>query len=54
MSGLSEKQRKLIELRLVKGMAYSEISQITGISELSLRVMLSTTRKQLKNKLGRK
>lgn len=54
MSGLSEKQRKLIKLRLVKGMAYNEISQITGISELSLRVMLSTTRKQLKNKLGRK
>lgn len=51
MSGLSEKQKKLIELRIVKGMSYREISQIIGISELSLRVLLSTTRKQLKKKM---
>lgn len=50
MSGLNRGQKRLLRLRLIAGLGYSEISRITGISEPSLRVTFSMTRKQLKHK----
>ena len=48
---LPEKQRIVMKLRVFEDMEYSEISKLTGLSELNLRVLLSTARKTLKNKL---
>lgn len=47
--GLPEGERKVFMLRAVEGRSYEEISKITGMSGLTLRVLLSRARKKLKN-----
>ena len=41
-------QRRILEMRTMQGLSYEEISQITGMSPLTLRVLLSRARNTLK------
>lgn len=45
---LPESQRKVLEMRTLQGLSYDEISKLTGMSQLTLRVLLSRARKTLK------
>ena len=48
---LPEKQRKVLELKLLRGMSNEQISQETGMSNLAVRVMISRARAKLKEAL---
>ena len=48
ISRLPESQRKLLILRVIQGLSYEEISKITGLSPLNIRVQVSLARKKLK------
>ena len=48
ISRLPESQRKLLTLRVIQGLSYEEISKITGLSPLNIRVQVSLARKKLK------
>ena len=48
ISALPEGQRKVLLMHTVHGLSYEEISQITGMNNLTLRVLLSQARKKLK------
>lgn len=50
---LPEKQRKVVEMRVLKGLSYEDISGKTGLSQLNLRVLLSLARKSLRSKIGK-
>lgn len=41
-------QRKLLTLRLLHGLSYEQIQQVTGLSGLNIRVQVSLARKKLK------
>ena len=45
---LPEKERKILHMRIFEALDYREISRRTGISALSLRVMVSNARRRLK------
>lgn len=45
---LPRTQRQVLEMRTMQGLSYEEISRETGISQLSLRVLLSKARKTLR------
>lgn len=45
---LPESQRKVLEMRILQDLSYEEISQKTGMSQLTLRVLLSRARKTLR------
>lgn len=44
-------QRKLLSLRVLRGLSYQEIEQETGLSGLNIRVQVSLARKKLKQLL---
>ena len=48
---LPEKQRKVLELKMLHGMSNDQISQETGMSNLAVRVMISRARAKLKEAL---
>ncbi len=48
ISALPEGQRKVLLMHTVEGLSYEEISRITGMNNLTLRVLLSQARKKLK------
>ena len=48
MASLPEKERKILHMRIFEALDYREISCRTGISALSLRVMVSNARRRLK------
>ena len=48
---LPEKQRQVLELKLLRGMSNEQISQETGMSNLAVRVMISRARAKLKEAL---
>ena len=48
MARLPEKQRKVLEMRVFENMSYPQIAQLTGLSEINVRVKLSEARKKLK------
>ena len=48
---LPEKQRKVLELKLLRSMSNEQISQETGMSNLAVRVMISRARAKLKEAL---
>jgi len=48
MARLPEKQRKVLEMRVFDNMSYPQIAQLTGLSEINVRVKLSEARKKLK------
>lgn len=51
ISRLPEKQRRVITLRDVEGYSFKEIQQITGLSDINMRVLLSRARKTVKMKM---
>jgi len=48
---LPENQRKVLEMKVLEGLTYEEISERTGLTTLSLRVLLSRARATLKIKV---
>ena len=48
INALPQTQRKVLLMHTVQGLSYEEISQITGMNNLTLRVLLSQARKKLK------
>ena len=48
MDSLPESQRNLVKLHLLDGLSYDEISALTGLSPLNIRVQVSLARKKLK------
>lgn len=53
MSNLSEKDRMAFVLRELEGLSYSEIAEMTGATELAVRIRLSRTRQHLEKELRR-
>ena len=49
IKSLPDRQREVLTLRTLDGLSYEEISRRTGISQLTLRVLLSQARRKLKN-----
>ncbi|MGI5846614.1 MAG: RNA polymerase sigma factor [Candidatus Cryptobacteroides sp.] len=47
---LSEGQREVVNMRIFENMSYDEMAARTGKSKLTLRVLLSTARKTLKER----
>lgn len=41
---LPDTQRRVLEMRALQGLSYDEMSQVTGMSKLTLRVLLSRAR----------
>jgi len=50
---LPESQRKVLQMKTIEGLTYEEIEKKTGMSNLTLRVLLSTARKTIKKSLGK-
>jgi len=48
VKSLPERQKQILTLRLIEGRSYEEISGITKLNYLTIRVMLSKARKKLK------
>ena len=48
---LPARQRKVLEMKLLRGMSNEQISQETGMSNLAVRVMISRARAKLKEAL---
>lgn len=46
---LPQRERKVLKLKIMDELSYEEISRITGINYLSLRVLLSNARRKLKS-----
>ncbi len=51
MESLSEKQRKVLKMRVFDEMSYNDISNETGMSHLTIRVMISQARKKIRRML---
>ena len=45
---LPEPQRRVVRLRDIEGCPYEEIEQLTGLSAVNIRVMLSRARKKIR------
>ena len=48
IKALPDRQREVLILRTLEGLSYEEIARRTGMNELTLRVLLSRARSQLK------
>lgn len=48
---LPQSQRMILEMRTMRGMSYEDITEETGMSGLTLRVLLSKARKTLRKKI---
>jgi len=51
VKSLPDKQREVLILRTVEGLSYEEITERTGINNLTCRVLLSQARSKLKSKV---
>lgn len=51
VESLPERQRRVVRMRIFEEMSYEEIAKATGMSNLTLRVLLSTARKKIKEQL---
>lgn len=51
MAGLPEGQRKVLRMKVTEDLSNEEISARTGMSNLTIRVLLSQARKKLRNTL---
>ena len=54
IKSLPDSQKQVLLLRTVEGLSYEEISKKMGMSQLTLRVLLTRARGALRNLLGRK
>lgn len=50
---LPKSQREVLQMKTIEGLTYEEIEKKTGMSNLTLRVLLSTARKTIKKTLGK-
>jgi len=48
---MNDQQREIIQLREIEGLDYDEIAEITGLSINNLRVIISRTRKEIREKM---
>ena len=48
---LPDTQRRLLKMKVLEDMSYDEMAQKTGMNKLTLRVLVSRARTQLKNKI---
>ena len=48
MARLPATQRRILEMRVMENLSYSEIAKLNGITEVNARVLLSNARKNLK------
>ena len=53
IASLPENQRKVLEMRVFEHLEYKDIAAATGLTEGSLRVLLSAARKTLKKQIER-
>lgn len=53
MASLSDRERMVLHMRIFEELDYKDISRRTGISALSLRVMVSNARRKLKDFNGK-
>lgn len=51
IDSLPSRQRDVVRMRIIEDMPYDEISKRTGMSNLTLRVLLSNARKSLRESL---
>lgn len=51
IGSLPQKQQEILRMKVQEDMSYEEIAKKTGISNLSIRVMISTIRKKLRQSL---
>lgn len=49
MSLLTDNERKVLRMRVMEDMTYDEISERTGMNNLTLRVLLSRARMKIRN-----
>ena len=54
IKSLPDSQKQVLLLRTVEGLSYEEISKKMGMSQLTLRVLLTRARGALRNLSGRK
>ena len=54
IKSLPDSQKQVLLLRTVEGLSYREISEKMGMSQLTLRVLLTRARGALRNLSGRK
>ena len=54
IKSLPDSQKQVLLLRTVEGLSYGEISEKMGMSQLTLRVLLTRAREALRNLSGRK
>ncbi len=52
IEGLPERQKEVVRMRVFEGLEYDEIERRTGLAQTSLRVLLSTARKTVRQKMG--
>ena len=48
ISQLPPRQRQALQMSLIEGLSYKEIAEKTGLSQLNLRVLVSTARKRIR------
>lgn len=53
MAALPEREALVLRLRVFDNLEYEQISEMTGMSNLTLRVLLSNARKKIKNIIER-
>ena len=51
MGKLPDMQARVLKMKTVEGLDYKEIAEMTGLSQVHVRVLVSTARKTLKRRL---
>lgn len=51
MDKLPDRQAEVLKLKAIQGLDYKEIAETTGLSQVHVRVLVSTARKTLKRRL---
>lgn len=51
MDKLPDRQARVLKMKAVEGLDYKEIAETTGLSQVHVRVLVSTARKTLKRRL---
>lgn len=52
MDKLPDRQAVVLKMKAVEGLDYKDISELTGLSQVHVRVLVSTARKTLKRRLS--
>ena len=51
MDMLPDRQARVLKMKAIQGLDYKDISELTGLSQVHVRVLVSTARKTLKRRL---